>query len=351
MDGLIETIAQIRGLSEEENPLKQKYKNHFEMIDSLNSFLQKNAKRTTERTDITALSMTDAQMEQMEKSFTRLGMWREKKPSSNTYDAALLMGAAEGGVRPRVQQLAEMLSNSDIKIKNIVILGCERKLWPLKKSGENLSFPEPILYKMLAEQISKREKKTVTAEEIQQKVLSIPVKGTKVDELSEEISAHPYFKDIRWPTETDLIEAVVKENPAFANQKLIVVHTPNMQIKQADGTVKTQRADTGKTVYEANRRHPSIFQNNAKILAISSQPYTRNQMTNIELNLPLDAEVDVIGKGLEDSAVSKEDKMRQFTLSADSFARTVYAVREDIRQRDYSKVHVSLLQAGLLGRK
>ncbi len=127
MDGLIETIAQIRGLSEEENPLKQKYKNHFEMIDSLNSFLQKNAKRTTERTDITALSMTDAQMEQMEKSFTRLGMWREKKPSSNTYDAALLMGAAEGGVRPRVHQQAEMLSTGT-EIKNIVILGCKHKL-------------------------------------------------------------------------------------------------------------------------------------------------------------------------------------------------------------------------------
>lgn len=72
--------------------------------------------------------MTDEQMKQMEKAFIRLGMWRKKKPSSTTYSTALLMGAAEGGVRPRVQQLAEMISNSDIKIKNIVILGCKHKL-------------------------------------------------------------------------------------------------------------------------------------------------------------------------------------------------------------------------------
>lgn len=71
--------------------------------------------------------MTDEQMKQMEKAFIRLGMWREKKPSSTTYSTALLMGAAEGGVRPRVHQLAEMLSTGT-EIKNIVILGCKHKL-------------------------------------------------------------------------------------------------------------------------------------------------------------------------------------------------------------------------------
>ncbi len=327
VDALFEEITAVRGLSEADNPAAKSnnYKNSWEFITALNGFLQKYALRAGERTDIKPPEMSEESVKKFEDIFYSLQMRKEKTPQYNLYDAVLCMGAAENGVRPRINRLAEIVANPDISIQNIMVLGAARKLWPLKKDGDARTFPEPIVYDILADRISERDGKTVTPEEIKAYVLSMDTKETAVEKLSAEVSSDAYFAGISWPTETDLIYALIKENKNLAKQNIVVVRTPDFP----DG----RRADSGRTIEYAYQENPEIFTSGAKILQISSQPFTRNQMTVAEINLPKGVNVDVVGEGI-DEGKSFEARKKDAMIGWDSTARTVYAVFAKIRERE-----------------
>ena len=342
VDALVVQIVDILGLEGKENPLAEakNYETSEALIESLNTFLQKYALRAGERVDIKPPEMTEENVVACEDILYHLQMRKEKTPQYDYYDAVLCMGAVEKGVRSRVGVLADILTNTDIKIENIMLLGAERKLWPLKKDGDKRTFPEPILYNILAERLSVRDGKTVSPEEVKAYVLALDTKETVVEKLSVEVSADKYFAGIKWPTETDLISAVIKENPVFEGQKIIVVNTPDFP----DG----RRADSGRTVEYAYKENPDIFTAGAKVLQISSQPFTRNQRMVAEHNLPPEVTVDVVGEGIDEGksfAARKKDIM----ITWDSFARTVYAAFGRIKERERLLIN-NLLAQKILGK-
>ena len=342
VDALVVQIVDILGLEGKENPLAEakNYETSEALIESLNTFLQKYALRAGERVDIKPPEMTEENVVACEDILYHLQMRKEKTPQYDYYDAVLCMGAVEKGVRSRVGVLADILTNTDIKIENIMLLGAERKLWPLKKDGDKRTFPEPILYNILAERLSVRDGKTVSPEEVKAYVLALDTKETAVEKLSVEVSADKYFAGIKWPTETDLISAVIKENPVFDNQNVVVVNTPDFP----DG----RRADSGRTIEYAYKENPDIFTAGAKVLQISSQPFTRNQRMVAEHNLPPEVTVDVVGEGIDEGksfAARKKDIM----ITWDSFARTVYAAFGRIKERERLLIN-NLLAQKILGK-
>ena len=340
VDALVAQIVNVRDLEAEVNPLAEgkNYETSEALIESLNTFLQKYALRAGERTDIKPPEMTEESVVACEDIFYHLQMRKEKTPQYDQYDAVLCMGAAENGVRPRIRQLAEIITNTDIKIDNIMVLGAERKLWPLKKDGDKRTFPEPILYNILAERLSVRDGKTVSPEEVKAYVLALDTKETAVEKLSAEVSANKYFAGIKWPTETDLISAVIKENPVFDNQNVVVVNTPDFP----DG----RRADSGRTVEYAYKENPDIFTAGAKVLQISSQPFTRNQQRIAELNLPKGVDVDVIGEGV-DEGKAFDARKKDVMLGWDTIARTIYATYAKMKERERLNVNNLTIQKNM----
>ena len=311
VDCLLRSLITMNGLDAGQNPSLKHYENEAVMMAQINAFLQRYALRAGERTDIKQPIISDENLASLEKVFTKLGMVDAICPSRRDYDVALCYGAPEVGVRQRVGDLAKIVSNPSFKIKNIVVLGADRKLWPLKKTGKSISFPEPILYDILAERLSARDGKEVSAEEIKNFVLNMDTKETAVEKISEEVAVHPYFKGIKWPNETDLILAVIKENPVFEKEQITVVRTPDFP----DGS----RANTGRTVYFAVMQNPKLFVPGATVLAISSQPFIRNQKTVTLQNLPNAVNLEVVGEEI------KKFTPKQAMICIDSFARTVHA--------------------------
>ncbi len=333
-DELLEQIVKVRGLSEEDNPIhkSKNYENVEALIGNINNFLQKYALRAGERIDIKPPEMTEENILAFEKIFYHLQMRKEKKTQYKNYNAVLCMGAAENAVRSRMKRLGDVITNEGVSIENIMVLGAERKLWPLKKDGDSRSFPEPILYDILARRLTQRDGKTVLPEEVKEYILNLEIKENAVEKIAEEVAADKYFSSIKWPTETDLICEVIKQNPVFDAQKIIVVNTPDFP----DG----KRADSARTIKYAYKENSDIFVAGAKILQISSQPFTRNQKRVAELNLPSNVEIDVIGEGI-DEGKSFEARKKDVMIGMDSMARTIYA--------SYGKIKENILSKNMIG--
>ena len=172
------------------------------------------------------------------------------------------------------------------------------------------SFPEPTLYEILAKRLSERDGKKVFAYEVKNFVARMETKETAVEKLALEVAAHPYFAGISWPTEADLITEIVAETPAFKDKNVIVVNAPDYP----DG----RHADAARTIATALKEHPDILYPRAGVLAISSQPFIRNQRQVLEQALSENADIEVIGEGIKDFTP------KQAMLCLDSLARTVY---------------------------
>lgn len=334
LDRFFDAVVQVNGLDKTENPLIGQYKTSFAMLEGINTFLQKYALRAGERTDIKPAAIDADSLAELKTVFTKLGMVDEVTPSLPVYDAVLCMGAAEAGVRPRINQLAEIIQDGKPTVKNIVVLGSARKLWPLKKTDAGNVFPEPIVYDILAARISERDGKVISSQEVKQAVLNMDTKETAVEKLSEEVSSNPYFRGIEWPTETDLIKAVIKENPVFDGQKLVVVRTPDFP--------NGKRADSSRTIEWAVKENPDILHAKADVLLISSQPFTRNQKTVAKQSLPKDAKAEAIAEGISDFTP------KQAMICMDSLARTVYAVFAKVKEKEAVK---TAMLGNVLGRR
>jgi len=303
-------IAEMRRIPHHENPFFQRFDNRRGIIEGYNTFLQRYALRTGERTDIKPPFMNEATLGRLKDSFAKIGMIDGKAPEHIVYDAALCIGSAEAGVRPRIECLAKMVDKPIYEIDNIIMLGSSRKLWPLKKTKDGTSFPEPTLYEILAKRLSERDGKKVFAYEVKNFVARMETKETAVEKLALEVAAHPYFAGISWPTEADLITEIVAETPAFKDKNVIVVNAPDYP----DG----RHADAARTIATALKEHPDILYPRAGVLAISSQPFIRNQRQVLEQALSENADIEVIGEGIKDFTP------KQAMLCLDSLARTVY---------------------------
>jgi len=303
-------IIEMNDISVIEHPFAKERKNHLEIMEAINTFLQKYALKKGERTDIKPPAINEYVLANLKENFTKLGMVRNVFPNHIVYDVALCIGSAEKGLRPRINCLAKMTRISIFSIDNIMILGSSRKLWPLKKTENGIEFPEPTLYNLLAERLSERDGKNVPVSKIKSFVAELDTKETAVEKLAEEISAHPYFAGISWPTEADLIKAILDERPIFKGQNVAVINAPDYP----DG----RRADLARTLTTAIDEYPDIFNYKAGVLAVSSQPFVRNQKQVIKQILPKGVDVDVIGEGID--AFTPKQAM----LCLDTFARTIY---------------------------
>jgi len=316
-----------------ERPFLIKYKNHFEAMEAINAFLQKYALKTGERTDIKPPAINEYVLANLEENFTKLGMVRNVFPNHVVYDVALCIGSAEKGLRPRINCLAKMTRIPIFSIDNIMVLGSSRKLWPLRKTENGIEFPEPTLYNLLAERLSERDGKNVPVSKIKSFVAELDTKETAVEKLAEEVSAHPYFTGISWPTEADLIKAILDERPVFKGQNVAVINAPDYP----DG----RRADLARTLATAIDEYSDIFNSKAGILAVSSQPFVRNQKQVIKQILPKGVDVDVIGEGID--AFTPKQAM----LCLDTLARTIYGSLAHYKAKEKELKQAKILREAL----
>ena len=321
-------IVEMENLSSLEYPFARKYKSSLDVMEAVNNFLQRFAFKAGERTDIKPLAMDEGMLANLEEDFIKLGMIKNTYPPHFVYDAALCVGSAEKGVRPRLNCLAKMTRMPIFEIDNIMVLGSSRKLWPLKKTDSGIEFPEPTLYKLLAKRLSERDGKEVTDSDVRNFIVGLDTKETEVDKLAEEVSSHPYFADITWPTEADLMKEIVDENPSFKDKNVIVINAPDYP----DG----RRADLALTIATAANERPDILNPGAGVLAISSQPFVRHHKQVLKQTLPRGAEVDVIGEGIDTFTP------KQAMLCLDSLARTVYSALEyyKIKEKEFEQAKI-----------
>ncbi|MCT4634752.1 MAG: hypothetical protein N4A31_00700 [Rickettsiales bacterium] len=253
----------------------------------------------------------------------------------------LLLGASETAFRERMNIVVD-INNDNYHTKTIYPLGGERELW-----GDY----EPMAVNLLASRIaevqnrdfeeSKIEVNTKFAEifsklaEMENDRISCSDKKISDEEISLEVrrarkESIEYFtsKGITWPTETDMMEEVIKEyKDKLSNIEIKPVINAGKKLSPTGELVRPNTVDTYKKMWDVYGNEITEFatkqQGGALVMAIvSNQPFARSQeqqAINYFNDKPIIVEL-VAGKAnLEKINLSKLFR---------SFAETIYAGKE-----------------------
>ena len=100
------------------------------VLDMLNDGMQAQMKRrTAERQQIAVDPRLEAERAEVIALLDVMGFISEVKPTKEVYDGARVLGAAQGGVTGRINEM-EALIESGVRPKEIFLFGSGRPLWP-----------------------------------------------------------------------------------------------------------------------------------------------------------------------------------------------------------------------------
>ncbi len=216
---------------------------------------------------------------QLEVAFKQLGILDEIKPSHNTYDTALILGATLSTIRNRLAYALE-LWKSGIRFDSLVFLVGERPLDPEKESRQELF---------------DRNNKQLAIKATWQEPVELP------------------------KTETEMAKMVFDQTELpqgfLDHVKVYFIDTP-MQSTPEGGTRRPNTGDTIK-LWLDEMPHPG------SILAISNQPYVGYQHAVLKTLVPKELSFQTVGQ--------KVGTIQNVDVMLDNLARWLY--QENVLQK------------------
>jgi len=273
----------------------------------------------TERADMQGWQLTEPECNLILTAAKHLGLMGGLEPKDTTkIDLAVILGAAEPTVRKRIEDTKRFLQNNlAVRVEKIVASGSERKLWTFDKDGKE---KEPMVFTLLARRYCEVNPQRVVAdwtEKFKQEARTFfetecaDVKGVK--DISEKTSQ--YFKErygLSWPTESEMIEALLTDEPTLAGK--VVTLTAN---KNIDGG----RATTDQNAESIQR----LIKDGEQVMVVSNGSFGPYQGDVFRQKLiDKDVKVHVLASAVE-VPNTLEEKQVLVQNVMDSFGRMLYA--------------------------
>lgn len=305
--------------------LTQEFIDNNAVYDWANTLMQEYMlrKHGTERQQISEIELSTEQKKSVVESLKDLGYLAHVKPQEQQHDIVLFLGASEKAIYNRLGTLQDYLSTAKQQ-PDIYILGGKRPLWPAVSygtKGNMNTIGEPISLQLIAERILEKgeyqgDDLLFDIQEIFNEYFTKPVinrnESKEIAGLRGKVMQHEMFKDISWPTETDMMVRMFDQEGITYN----ITDTP----LRDNGA----RPNTHDTVKHWQKEYSNKYANGKNILMVSSQPHVEYQR-QLPLTLLGDKyNIDMIGRGVND--INKVRVKEVF----DSIARTVYAGKENI---------------------
>ncbi len=252
-----------------------------------------------------------------------IGMIDDKLPQRDQYDATLIYGASEQGFLNRLHFFEQHVHTSlDKQSGEIYALGGARPLWHYvayqMSNNSNIQDGEKSITGLLNQQLQAKNGSSESFElqitSVFQKYLTAEVvernDSKSISEARKKIMNDPLFKDITWPTESDMMRYYIQERNL--SNVVSVISAPMSGEKRP--TTKDTLNETVK--YLENEFGVQI--ENLNILAVSSQPHTLYQDAVIHsVDYFANQCIETVGAGVNKSTV-------KITEMLDAFARTIY---------------------------
>jgi|GEM_PF-2770548 len=297
---------------------------NIEALDQFDNELQKSILRPSgsERQQL-----GDKYAHDREQLTALLSLFINELNSGNDLPSKILLGAAEKGVRERLDIIVEL----DLKGYNTQIvypLGSERELWPLHEplaaklvsimSNEKIEIIDAKFNELFAKVLEMKDKRESHSDADLTKETNIARKNTV-----------KYYTDkgITWPTEANMMHYLITQEyqKKLPNIKFIPVISAGNKLNNAGQIVRADTYDTFVEMWKIHGEEITSSLGNASSIPMSIitiQPfghYQQQQAIKAFHNKPI--ETSVVAMGVDPNQVN-------IATIFDSLARTIYAGKE-----------------------
>lgn len=234
----------------------------------------------TERQQMTTPADLAAHRAPILGALKQLGFADELLPPTPQTSALLVLGAAEGGVRGRLNAAAGTIESKKLMPEEIILVTGARDLWPNDSNGEMKG--ESITLELLVDKIADKEADRKTLRANLQSAFDAgfkdvdPKSGVAVGKAREQIAATLSEKyKILWPTEADMMFHLASTHTLLSKTPISLVNAPKIEI-QKDGKTVMSRPTTQSTLEETLATHGRKLEGKT-VAVLSSHPNCQYQ--------------------------------------------------------------------------
>ena len=222
-DGNIKNIAPT---TEQLNQILFNNINLDDLVEKLNNNIYKKY-RIEERTEINECQYLSLNKEILIKCFEILGFIDHILPQKKYYDYICIFGTTGVGIKCRLENLRKYFATNNLKFKNIILLGSQRKLWLDHDYDNALNLGDSTAVKLLENRINTKN----IHFNISEKTLIKKINYLKNKFLHQGLSyarmqIYQYFENeykIIIPTESDLMKTIFKRQYGdIANDYILI---------------------------------------------------------------------------------------------------------------------------------